>query len=462
MTRSGLIRLAVAILAWPCSALFAQTDLMVNGSFESGLSSWLQGAVTEAGQTGTCSYNAATAPGTETLTSTAGFPATNGTGIALGSVSATTSSGSRTNCVLYQDVPIPAGTGTLTLKFDLAVKAGNDGCSHAGLFVGLYATSAIPGLSSSTLGGASTSICTAASPPSTVLATFTVPKTAAAVAGTTVRVAFINAANTNGHEVVGVDNVQLIATPAPTVTSVSPNSGPTAGGTSVTITGTNFTGATGVTVGGAAATSVSVVNATSITATVPSHAAGSASVIVTTPAGSNAANTLYTYIAPPTVTSVSPNSGPTAGGTSVTITGTTFTGATSVTFGGAAATSFSVVNATSITATVPAGAAGAVSVVVTTPAGSNAANALYTYISGPTVTSVNPSSGSTAGGTVVTITGTTFTGATSITFGGVAATSFAIVNATTITATVPAGAAGSASVIVTTPSGSNAANTLYT
>ena len=92
MTRSGLIRLAVAILAWPCSALFAQTDLMVNGSFESGLSSWLQGAVTEAGQTGTCSYNAATAPGTETLTSTAGFPATNGTGIALGSVSATTSS----------------------------------------------------------------------------------------------------------------------------------------------------------------------------------------------------------------------------------------------------------------------------------------------------------------------------------------------------------------------------------
>ena len=60
----------------------------------------------------------------------------------------------------------------------------------------------------------------------------------------------------------------------------------------------------------------------------------------------------------------------------------------------------------------------------------------------------------------MTITGTTFTGSTSVTFGGVAA-SFTVVNATTITATVPAGAAGDASIIVTTPAGSNPANTLY-
>ena len=53
---------------------------------------------------------------------------------------------------------------------------------------------------------------------------------------------------------------------------VSPNSGPGAGGTSVTITGTNFTGATAVTFGGTAATSVTVVSATSITATSPAHA----------------------------------------------------------------------------------------------------------------------------------------------------------------------------------------------
>jgi hypothetical protein len=83
---------------------------------------------------------------------------------------------------------------------------------------------------------------------------------------------------------------------------------------------------------------------------------------------------------PPTVTSVTPNSGPTAGGNSVTITGTGFTGATSVTFGGTAAITFTVVNDTTITATVPAGTAGSASVVVTTPNGSNAANTLYTHV----------------------------------------------------------------------------------
>jgi hypothetical protein len=119
----------------------------------------------------------------------------------------------------------------------------------------------------------------------------------AIIAGTTVRVAFINEANENGHEVIGIDNVQLLATAAlPTVTSVSLGSGSMTGGNTVTITGTNFTGATSVTFAGAAATSFTVVNATTITATVPAGAAGSASVIVTTAAGSNSPNALYAYI----------------------------------------------------------------------------------------------------------------------------------------------------------------------
>jgi hypothetical protein len=63
----------------------------------------------------------------------------------------------------------------------------------------------------------------------------------------------------------------------------------------VTITGTNLTGATGVTIGGAAATGVIVVNATTIKAITPARAVGTASVLVTTPGGTNAANTLYTY-----------------------------------------------------------------------------------------------------------------------------------------------------------------------
>jgi hypothetical protein len=83
---------------------------------------------------------------------------------------------------------------------------------------------------------------------------------------------------------------------APTVTAISSSSGPLAGGQSVTITGTDFTGATAVTIGGAAATGVTVVSATSITATTPAGTAGTASVLVTTPGGTNSANTLYTYL----------------------------------------------------------------------------------------------------------------------------------------------------------------------
>lgn len=84
-------------------------------------------------------------------------------------------------------------------------------------------------------------------------------------------------------------------TPPPTVTGVSPNAGPTAGGTVVTITGRDFTGVTAVTVGGTPATSVVFNSATSITATTSPRAAGAASVEVTTPAGSSLPNTLFTY-----------------------------------------------------------------------------------------------------------------------------------------------------------------------
>ncbi len=84
---------------------------------------------------------------------------------------------------------------------------------------------------------------------------------------------------------------------------------------------------------------------------------------------------------PPTVVSISPNSGPRAGGTVVSIAGTGFLGATAVNFGAAAASSFTVNSDTSITATTPAGT-GAVDVTVTTSAGTSATSPadLYTYV----------------------------------------------------------------------------------
>jgi hypothetical protein len=91
---------------------------------------------------------------------------------------------------------------------------------------------------------------------------------------------------------------------------------------------------------------------------------------------------------PPTVTNVSPATGPTLGGTSVTITGTKFTGATGVTIGGSAATAVTVVDDTTITATTPSGSFGTASVEVTTSTGTNAANTLFTYTNqAPVITS---------------------------------------------------------------------------
>jgi len=246
-------------------------------------------------------------------------------------------------------------------------------------------------------------------------------------------------------------------TPAPAVTSISPTSGPAAGGTSVVITGTNLTGATAVKFGATNATSFTVNSATQITATTPAGTAGPASVLVTTPAGTNAANTLFTYATPaPTVTSINPTSGPTTGGTSVTITGTNLTGATGVTIGGAAATAITVNSATSITATTPAGTAGPASVLVTTPAGTNAANTLFTYATpAPMVTSINPTSGPTTGGTSVTISGNNFTGATSVKFGMTNATSFTVISAIQISAIAPPGSLGTVDVTVRTPGGTS-------
>jgi uncharacterized repeat protein (TIGR02543 family) len=98
--------------------------------------------------------------------------------------------------------------------------------------------------------------------------------------------------------------------------------------------------------------------------------------------------TWRTPAATPTVTNISPSSGPAAGGTSVTITGTNFTGATAVTFGAVNAASYTVNSATNITAVSPAGSAGTVHVTVTTAGGTSATSSAdqFTYVVAPTIT----------------------------------------------------------------------------
>jgi PKD repeat protein len=175
---------------------------------------------------------------------------------------------------------------------------------------------------------------------------------------------------------------------AMTFGSIAPTSGPTTGGTPVTITGIDFVDGAlfDVTIGGANANGV-YVNPTTITATTPAHAAGAVNVVITngdgqTDTGTNA----FTYIAPaPTFGSIAPTSGPTTGGTPVTITGTHFVsgGSFGVTIGGSNANGV-YVNPTTITATTPAHAAGAVNVVITNGDGQTVTGmGAFTYEAAP-------------------------------------------------------------------------------
>jgi len=244
---------------------------------------------------------------------------------------------------------------------------------------------------------------------------------------------------------------------APTVTALSPNAGPSSGGTTVTITGTDLAGTTAVSFGGTAATGFTINSATSITATAPAGT-GTVDIHVTTTGGTSTTSAAdqYTYVAAPTVTSISPASGPAAGGTTVTITGTGLSGATAVSFGATAATGFTINSATSITATAPAGS-GTIDLRVTTTGGTSATSGgdQFSYVAAPTVTTISPNSGPSAGGTIVTITGSNLEGATAVTFGATAATGFIINNATSITATAPAGT-GTVDIRVTTTGGTSA------
>jgi hypothetical protein len=83
------------------------------------------------------------------------------------------------------------------------------------------------------------------------------------------------------------------------VSGVNPTSGPTAGGTSITVSGTGFAAGATVTLGGTAATNVVVSNSTTITATTPAHAAGTVDVVVTNSNGQSGGKLgAFTYTAP--------------------------------------------------------------------------------------------------------------------------------------------------------------------
>ena len=227
----------------------------------------------------------------------------------------------------------------------------------------------------------------------------------------------------------------------PSISSVSPNVGPNAGGTSVLITGSKFTGVVSVYFGSTSAASYIFNSDTSITAVSPAGTTGTVDITVTNATGTNGTSSLdyFTYYPPPTVTGLSLSYG--ISGTVIVITGTQFTGMSGVKFGSASVTSPTLNSSIQITATAPTNSAGTYDITITTPGGISAISSAdqFTYVTTPTVTGLSPTNGTT--GTSITLTGTAFQGITSVKINSVSA-SFTVNSTTSITVTAPTNSTG--------------------
>ena len=251
-------------------------------------------------------------------------------------------------------------------------------------------------------------------------------------------------------------------TPVAVVSGVSPLIG--GAGAAVTIRGSGFSGAVAVDFGTAAA-NFEVEGDGQILAWAPAGGTGLVDVTVTAPGGASAASIAdqFTYIPlkppKPAPLSLSPNYGPVAGGTFVTLLGSGFTNATAVKFGGQAA-QFDVVSDGQIAAVsppAPGGTAQAVDVIVTTPIGSSTAVPQdgFTYAAAPAVSQLTPAEAPYLGGTAVVIGGSGFSGADEVLF-GVTPAAFQVWSDGVVTATAPPGV-GLVQVAVRTKLGVSAA-----
>ncbi|MBI5359860.1 MAG: IPT/TIG domain-containing protein [Planctomycetes bacterium] len=267
----------------------------------------------------------------------------------------------------------------------------------------------------------------------------------------------IKAVNTDTQYGLLTNGFTYNALPSPQITSVSPTHGPIAGGTSLTISGNNFSNGLIVKIGPNNATSVTVVNSSTITCLTPAVAvASTVNVTVTNPdsqAVTLTAGFSYDLSTAPAIALISPASGVSSGGTSITVSGYNFQNGLTLKIGSSSATSVTVVSTSAVTAVTPNGTLGQANVTITNPDGqSYTSQNGFTYISPPTITSIAPNNGSVAGNIFFTITGTNFESGSTITFGGSPATGVTFVSSTVFTGYTPSGYTGKVNVVITSPS----------
>lgn len=249
-----------------------------------------------------------------------------------------------------------------------------------------------------------------------------------------------------------------------TITTMSPTSGTTSGGTSVTLTGTNLNPSNAI------VNAVSVIidgitvsptfsGPSTVTFDTPPHASspGGVTVVVKILSTSQLITVpqkfYYVGGSPPSINTITPTNGIITGGTTVTITGTALSGAT-VKFGGTPGTITST-SATTVVVKTPPHAAAYVDVEVTTmftPSAIKSSGFLYVPLPvQPTINTVNPNSGSAGGGTKLDINGSNFQYGAVVSIGGTPGIGGSITATQIHNVVTPPHAAGKVDVTVTNP-----------
>jgi hypothetical protein len=196
----------------------------------------------------------------------------------------------------------------------------------------------------------------------------------------------------NNHDLRGL----MIRPSGPSVSALSSSAttgsgtGPTSGGTVLTIDGSNFVAGAAVFIDGQACTNVTIAaGGTQLTCTTPPGSPGTKQVVITNPNGGPGYGT-FTYVNPaPTVSVISPSSGTVDGGNTVTVSGTGFVTGATVTIGGQQCTSVVVVSSSSLTCIAPQGVLGTSEDVIVTNVGGASGNGvgLYSYVNTPLIPS---------------------------------------------------------------------------
>ncbi len=254
-----------------------------------------------------------------------------------------------------------------------------------------------------------------------------------------------------------------VAAVDPFVLAVVPSEGSISGGTPITITGSDFRAGARVVlanqvyvdgdVGGC-----TVVDDSTITLTTRASVAGTYDLVVqdvTGPEGRTGNG--FTFAALPQIESTFPASGWSGGGTVVRLRGSDFVAGSTVRIDGNLQSGVTVSSASSLSFTTSAGLAGGPYVLELETPGGETATTAFTYQADPdpSVSALDPSSGTTAGGDVVTITGANFTADVEVVFGadpetgaGGTAADVEFVDANTLRVTTPPMTAGATDVLV--------------